>query len=167
MASLIAIDTSVFVEFIDPIGDFHSQAQLVLNAVNSGKAVGLVPHPVFAELYNVGTRLYEKTDSSKQGIEKKAQEFLPTIRSERLIKWLFSLPGIRMPENNLELAMQAGDIKKNYSLALTDSYVIATAKLNKCKAIFRSPEEEMNRGGKLSKLKKYDGVEIVFLEDYS
>jgi predicted nucleic acid-binding protein len=158
----ISIDTGVLVEFIDEAGDLHSEAKVVVESVASGKLVGLVAHPVFAEFFYVSERLYENSTASRRETGGN-----PDMRAEQLIRWLFASPGIVMPENNLELALQAGKIKRKFAFALTDSYVIAAAKLNRCKALFKSPEEEMNLGNKLDKLKRDEEVEIVFLEEYS
>lgn len=162
LAPPISIDTGVLVEFIDESGDFHSEARVVVEGITSGKLVGLVPHPVFAEFYYVSQKLYEIHNGSRR-----EDGLAPEVKAERLIRWLFTSPGILVPENNLELALQAGKIKRKFAFALTDSYVIATAKLNQCKAVFKSPEAEMKRGNKLHMLRKEEKVEIVFLEGYS
>lgn len=159
MAPSISIDTGVLVEFIDESGDFHSEAAVVMESIASGNLMGFVAHPVFAELYYVSSRLYEMR--RRRGKEITASE----EEAEQLIKWLFSLPGIVMPENSLELALEAGRIKRRFAFALTDSYVLAAAKLNQCKAVFKGPVQEMNRRSKLERLK--EEVELVFLEDYS
>ena len=76
------------------------------------------------------------------------------------------MPNVSVPESNLELALEAGTIKAKFGLALTDSYVLATAKLNGWKAVFKSPEQEMKKGERLKKLQK-DQFDLIFLEDYS
>lgn len=91
----------------------------------------------------------------------------PGAKSEILIRWLFASPNILTPDSSPELAIETGSIKRKYALALTDSYVIAAAKLSGCRAIFRSPEEEMSRGNKLARINKEERVEVVFLRDYS
>lgn len=159
MAPSISIDTGVLIEFIDESGDFHSEAIIVMDSIASGDLLGLVVHPVFAELYYVSSRLYEMR--RRQGKEPTSSE----DEAGRLIKWLFSLPGIAVPENSLELALEAGKIKRKFAFALTDSYVLAAARLNQCKAVFKSPEREMNKRSKLERLK--GEVELVFLKDYS
>jgi predicted nucleic acid-binding protein len=166
LPSKISIDTGVLVEFVDEAGDFHSGATIVLNGVNSGKAVGLIAHPVLAELYYVSAGLYEKLAGAGSPVKTEGHSTTGE-KSEGLIKWLFTSPNFLCPENSLELAIAAGSIKKKYGLVLTDSYVIAAAQLNKCRAVFRSPEEEMSRGNKMARMKKEEAVEVVFLRDYT
>ena len=155
----ISIDTGVMVEYIDEAGDFHAEASTVVKSITSGKLLGLVAHPVLAELYYVSSRLYEKSEEKKQNIE-------PEQKAENLIKWIFGSPNILIQENTLELALEAGRIKKKYAFALTDSFVLAAAKLNRCKAVFKSLEDEMARGDKLGKLEKEEKIQLVFLKDY-
>ena len=59
--------------------------------------------------------------------------------------------------------MTAGKLKKEFSLALTDAYVIASSKLYKGKAVFRTREKEIEE--RMSELGK--SYNLVFLEDYS
>ena len=120
MASRVSIDTGVLIEFIDESGDFHRQAEIVVNSVNSGKLVGLIAHPVFAELYYVSDKLYENLAGGNI-----RNEDTPAAKSERLIRWLFGSPNFLMPDNSPELALEAGGMKRKYALALTDSYVLA------------------------------------------
>jgi len=62
----------------------------------------------------------------------------------------------------LDLALESGRIKRDFGLTLTDSYVIAAAKLHKGKALFKKRETEMSK--QISSLvKEYP---LVFLEDY-
>ena len=62
----------------------------------------------------------------------------------------------------LDLALESGRTKRDFGLALTDSYVIAAAKLHKGKALFKKRETEMSK--QISSLvKEYP---LVFLEDY-
>ena len=157
LAASISIDTGVLVEYIDSDGMFHSEAKALVESVTSGRLSGLVTHVVFAELFYVATRLYEQIEE-KENAEAK---------SERLVRWLFNSPNIVMPENTLELALRAGRFKKRFALALPDSYVLACAQLNGCKAIFKSAEAETERGNKLERLRKEEKVELIFLEDYS
>ena len=128
---------------------------MIMDSVLSGKVSGLIPHPVFAELYYVSCRLYEKLGQT---------DFSITARN--LIQWLYRSPSVSVPESNLELALEAGSVKRNFGLALTDSYVLAAAKLNGCKAVFKSPEQEMKKADRLKKLRKAQ-FDLIFLEDYS
>lgn len=166
LVALSAIDTDVLVEFIDESGDFHSQATTVLECVISGRLTGVITHPIFAELYYVSHRIFEKIDERNKA-EKDEDGESPDSRAEKLITWLFKSPNIFVPLNTIELAIEAGKIKQKFKFALPDSYVIASAKLNQCEAIFKTREEEMKRSNKLERLKIEDKINLVFLEDYT
>ncbi|MGI0085500.1 MAG: type II toxin-antitoxin system VapC family toxin [Nitrososphaerales archaeon] len=161
MPSLSTIDTSVLVEFIDEDGDFHAQARGVVESITSGRLTGIIPHPVFVELYYVSYKLYEKNRDVAQSKRS------PELKAETLINWIFKSPNILVPEDTIELAIAAGKIKQKFSLALTDSYVIACAKLQQCIAIFKSQEEEMSKGNKIEKIETGEDVRLIFLEDYA
>lgn len=164
MASLSAIDTSVLIEFIDESGDFHTQAASIVESVTSGKLTGIIPHPIFAELYYVSFRIFETIAKVKDDKKKDTFES-PSLKAEKLLDWLFKSPNVFVPDNTVELAIEAGKIKQKFHLALPDSYVLASAKLNQCDAIFKSREEEMKHNDKLTKLK--NEAKVVFLEDYT
>ncbi|MCP8321920.1 MAG: hypothetical protein H3Z52_13445, partial [archaeon] len=83
-------------------------------------------------------------------------------KAEKLVKWMYRSPNFVIAEPTLELAILAGRIKRSFSLALTDSYVIAASKLYGGKAVFRKREREMEE--KFAELTK--NYNVVFLEDY-
>jgi len=150
--SFVSLDTGTIVEYMDMAGTFHSQARAIFDSIVAGEILGLIAHPVLAETYYVSLRVYEKLELEEP--EKKAQ---------KLIEWLYTSPNIELAEQTLELALTAGKIKKEYSIALTDAYVIASSKLYKGRAVFRTREKEIQE--KMTELgKKYN---LVFLEDYS
>jgi predicted nucleic acid-binding protein len=160
---LFALDTSVLIEFIDESGDFHSQANAVVDRVTNGQLTAVLPHPTFAELYYVSCRIYEKVAEEHN----RRNEESPESRAGDLIRWLYKSPNIIVPENTIELAIEAGNIKKEFRLALPDSYVMAAAKLNQCQALFKGRETEMKRGDKLARLKTDHKIGLVFLEDFA
>jgi uncharacterized protein len=162
LGTLSAIDTGVLIEYIDELGDYHLQANAVIESVITGGLTAIIAHPVFAELYYVSCKMYEKIAS----VNRRNSDESPGSRAEDLVKWLYKSPNITVLDNTIELAIEAGKIKRELSLALPDSYVIACAKLQKCEAIFKRRENEMKRGDKLGKLKKDHKVNLVFLEDF-
>jgi hypothetical protein len=58
-----------------------------------------------------------------------------------------------LSQSNLELAIEAGNIKKRFGIALTN-YVLATARINKCKEVFKSSEEKMKKSKRLENFGK-------------
>jgi uncharacterized protein len=163
LAAVSALDTGVLIEYIDELGDFHVQASAVLESVTLGRLTAIIPHPVFAELYYVSYRIFEKVDKSGDG---KSTGGSPESTAAKLVSWLYRSPNIFVPDNTAELAIEAGKIKQKFSLAIPDSYVIASAKLNQCEAVFRSKEAEMKRGNnKLGRLGSE--AKVIFLEDFA
>ena len=146
-----AVDTSVIIEYVDRAGPFHEQAAALFTAAVAGRLELVVPHPVLAETYYVAARVYEHLGLSD-----------PERRAERLVSWLFRLPSVRVAGVTLELALEAGRVKRKYGLALTDCYVLASAKVYGCRAVFRKRESEME--GCEDELRREYG--LVFLEDY-
>jgi len=148
----VALDTSVVIEYVDKAGLYHEQATLVFSAALSGRLELVVPHPVLAETYYVAARVYEKL-----GLRD------PEGRAARLVGWLYRLPSARVVGADLRLALEAGAAKLRYGLALTDCYVLAAAKVYRCRPLFRKREREME--GIEEELKRHYGV--LFLEDYA
>ena len=145
----ISIDTSVLIEYINLAGSLHKEAKAVIQSVLDGKIIAVIPHPVLAETYYVSVGIYEKHNLTN-----------PEQRAKNFVEWIYRSPNFSIAEPSLELAILAGRIKRKFNLALTDAYVLASAKLYKAKAVFRSKEKEI--ADKLEDItKEYD---IVFLE---
>ncbi|MGB9895490.1 MAG: PIN domain-containing protein [Thermoproteota archaeon] len=145
----VSLDTGVLIEYINLAGSLHKEAEAVIQSVLDGKIIAIIPHSVLAETYYVSVRIYEKLNLAN-----------PEQRAKNFVEWLYRSPNFSVAEPSLELAILAGRVKKEFNLALTDAYVLASAKLYKAKAVFRSKEKEMTE--KLEDItKEYD---IVFLE---
>lgn len=145
------MDTSVIIEYIDEIGSLHSQAKAIFSAIISGKLEAIIPSSILAETYYVSARIYDKLGF---------RDF--ENRAIRLVEWLYRLPLIKVVAEDLRLILEAGRIKFNYGLALTDCFVIAASKVYNCKAVFKKLEREMlNKFNELQK--EYN---IIFLEYY-
>jgi predicted nucleic acid-binding protein len=149
--SRISLDTGVIIEYIDLVGKFHRQAEALIENISKAKLFAVIPHSTLVETYYVSARIYEKL-----GVER------PYWRAEELAKWLYRSPNFNLAEPSLELAIQAGNIKGHFNLALTDAYVIAASKLIGGRAVFRKREREMVE--RLNELTK--SYNIIFLEDY-
>ena len=147
----VALDTSGIIEHIDLKGRFHSQAEGVFVGALTGELTALIPNVFLAEAYYVSYGIYKRlglTDAA--------------ARTEKLIEWLYGSPNTEIVSGTLDLALESGRIKRDFGPALTDSYVIAAAKLHKGKALFKKRETEMYK--QISSLvKEYP---LVFLEDY-
>ena len=146
------LDTSVIIEYIDRRGEYHEQAKVVFDAILLGKLKAIIPHPILSETYYVATRVYETLRLEQAG-----------ERAIKLVEWLYRLPTVIVKDADLSLAIEAGKVKLKYGIALTDCYVLASAKIYKGKAVFRKREREMQ--SKLSNIEKE--YPIIFLEDYT
>jgi len=147
--SFLSLDTGVTAEYIDLDGDLHREAEAVFRNIAEGRILAFVPHEVLAETYYVSFSIYRKL-----GLKR------PEQRARKLVEWLYQAPNISIPEPSLELAIITGEVKMKFGLALTDSYVLASAKMSGGKALFRKREKEMAR--RLAEL--VDEYGVVFLE---
>ncbi len=139
-------------EYIDKKAKFQDQAKGVFSAILEGKIEAIITYPTLSETYYVSERIYQKLGIAK-----------PQSLSAELVEWLFRLPSVTMAKENKELAIEAGNAKLKYCLALTDCYILAASRVYGCKALFRMPEEEMI--GKLAELRK--AYQLIFLADYN
>lgn len=147
----VTLDTSIIIEYIDTNGKLHEQAKLTFSALLTSKLEAILPHPILAETYYVAASLYDKLEIEK-----------PQTLASKLIEWLYRLPTIIIPNGDINLAIEAGEVKLNYYLALTDCYVLAASKIHGCKALFKKREKEMLKN--IETLKK--DYQLLFLEDY-
>jgi len=130
--SYVSLDTGVIAEYIDLAGSLHKEAEAIIRNVLGGKLLAIIAHPILVETYYVSARIYERLGLSD-----------PEERAEKLIEWLYRSPNLSLAEPSLELAILAGKVKRKFGLALTDAYVLASAKLYGGKALFRSKEKEI------------------------
>ena len=147
----VVLDTSIIIEYIDKEAKFQDQAKAVFSAILEGKIEAIITYPTLSETYYVSAKIYQKLGMAK-----------PQSLAAELVEWLFRLPSVTMAAENKELAIEAGNAKLKYCLALTDCYILAASRVYSCKALFRMPEEEMT--GKMAALKK--AYQLIFLSDY-
>lgn len=148
--SLVTLDSSVIAEYANLSGRLHAQAYAAFTAINEGKIHALVAPPTISALYYILARLYEASGEAE-----------PQKKAEAFCEYVYFHPSIEIADLTLPTLIEAAKIKSEYKLALTDCYVLAVAKLRRCRAIFRHREEEMK---KLSR--RLEKFEIIFLEDY-
>lgn len=148
---MIVLDTGVIAESVNKRGEFYAQATTVIDAIKSGSLTAIVSPVTISELHYVLWRIYDQlaiVDAEKV--------------SRKFCEYIYYHPNIKIIEMSLELLLEAGSIKHRYSLALSDCFVLAVSKFNKCRAVFRHKEDEMEQV--LKDLKKE--FDILFLEDY-
>jgi len=143
--SKIAVDTGVFVEYINRKARYYKAAKAIIDSF--GKLEVLLPGVTISEVCYVTARILNAA-----GVEnafEKAAEF---------VSWLYSHPAVRIV-NDLNLHIEAARIKLEYGIALADCYVLALSRIEDCKAVFRKREKEMP--GEIEK-----DFDVIFLEDY-
>jgi hypothetical protein len=149
--SSVVLDTGVIAESVNLEGEFNKQATIVLDAINSDSITAILNPVTIAELRYVLWRIYDEL--AVKNPEKVSRDFC---------EYIYYHPNIRILETSLEMLLEAGTIKHRYSLTLSDCFVLAASKLNRCKAVFRHKEHEIQAAFKdLSK--EFD---LVFLQDY-
>jgi len=150
--SSVVLDTGVIAESVNIGGEFNKQATIIFDAINSGLLTALVNPVIISELHYVLWHIYDKL--AVKNPEKVSKDFC---------EYIYYHPGVRILEMSLELLLEAASIKHRYMLALTDCFVLAASKLNRCKAVFRHKDGEIEPVSK-DLDKEFD---LVFLEDYT
>jgi len=150
--SLVVLDTGVIAESVNVGGELNKQATIIFDAINSGSLTAFVNPITISELRYVLWRMYDKL--AVKNAEKVSMDFC---------EYIYYHPGIRVLEMSLELLLEAGSIKHRYALAISDCFVLAASKLNRCRAVFRHKEHEIEPILKYL-VKEFD---VIFLEDYS
>ena len=145
MSTRVSIDTGVFIEYIDVKGAFHKLAKALINSLYRIEV--FLPMVILAETCYVAARIYKTLGVSN--FFKRALSF---------VEWLSGHPSI-LVVRGFNLDVEAAKIKTQYSVALTDCYVLAVSKIRDCKTIFRKREKEIPPS-----LEK--DFNILFLEDY-
>jgi len=54
---MIAIDTGIWIEYINTNGKLHSQAKVVIESVNSGKATAVLTPLTLTEIFYVSKKI--------------------------------------------------------------------------------------------------------------
>ena len=150
--SLVVLDTGVIAESVNVGGELNKQATIIFDAINSGSLTAFVNPITISELRYVLWRMYDRL--AVKNAEKVSRDFC---------EYIYYHPGIRVLEMSLELLLEAGSIKHRYALAISDCFVLAASKLNRCRAVFRHKEHEIEPILKYL-VKEFD---VIFLEDYS
>ena len=131
-AEKIVLDTSVIAEYLDEESPYAAEIEALFQRIFEGEAKAYLPITTVSETIYVAAKIYEEA-----GVENPNEEAL------RLVKWLLSCPNIKPIKPTLEVSIHAGELKKEVRIALTDCYVISTAKALKATPLFLKLEKEM------------------------
>ncbi len=139
------VDTGVLVEYINESSPHHPKVRKLLEGNNS-----LYITPVtMSEVMYVGYRVYKAAGLSN------ANELAREL-------FLWASLKLKVTDVNKDVALQAGEIKKKYGIALPDCYVIATANHLGVKALFKREKELI---AVIDKIEKEFKEPIIFVDE--
>jgi len=124
------VDTSVLIERIIRNSPFKSLVEDLFTRALNREVELYVTLPTLSEVLYVASRIY-----SHGGIDD------PNKEATSFILWITSRARIITP--TLDIALRAGELKKELGFSITDCYVIAAAERIGGKALFLKLEGEM------------------------
>lgn len=149
---MIAIDTGIWIEYINTNGKLHSQAKAIIDSVNRGKATAILTPLTLTEIFYAAKRVYQEVYSSQKS----------ETLAKKLYDFVYYHPHVEVKPLNYELCLNSGKIKSKYNIAFSDCFLLALSKYGNTIAIFKNIESEMKDN--LENLNK--DFNIKFLEDY-
>ena len=131
---LIGIDTDIFIYYLEENPEFGIASKKIIDSLNSGNLRGVTSILAVSEII------------SKKGLSKSVAKDLEAT--------FFEIPNLTILEVSLKVAVEAGRIRREYSLRLPDAIQLATALQFKAQAFVTNDE----------KLKIFDELEIILLQ---
>ena len=150
---MIAIDTGIWIEYINTRGAFHPQAKTVIDSVDQGDAIAILTPLTLAEIYYVSKRVYQEVHTPPQS----------AILAKKFYDFVYYHPHVEVKPLDYELCLNAGIIKTKYNIAFSDCFLLALSEHENATVLFKNVENEMKQN--IKELKKR--FNIKFLEDYS
>ncbi len=149
---MIAIDTGVWIEYINTRGVLHTQAKAVVDSVNQGKISAILTPLTLTEIFYVAERVYQEVQKPPQS----------EILAKKLYDFIYYHPHVEVKPLDYELCLNAGILKTRYNIVLSDCFLLALSEHNNVTILFKNLESEMKQN--ISELiKRFD---LKFLEDY-
>ncbi len=131
-ARIVVLDTSVAVEYLDLESPYRELVEKLFSDLESGRTEAIVTTVTIAEMLYTASRIYREA-----GLKN------PNSEARVFIDWLVNHPGVRIVEPDLQLSIEAGEVKKKLKISLADAYVLAAANRYNAKALFLRVEREM------------------------
>ncbi len=123
-------DTSVLIDYIVLKSPYRSLVTQLFEKASAGQLELYVNAVTLSETVYVASRVYRAAGMDD-----------PNREAINFIEWVKSrIQVVGVDEN---VALLAGELKKQLHITLPDCYVIATAKVVNAVPLFRKPEEEM------------------------
>lgn len=126
----LVLDTSILVEYIVLRSPYRSVVVKLFEKASAKQLELYVNIVTLSETLYVASRIYQVAKVDEPNRE--AIDFIEWIRSKTQVINI-----------NEDIALRAGELKKQLRIALPDCYVIATAKAIDAIPLFKKPEEEM------------------------
>ncbi len=150
---MIAIDTGVWIEYININGALHPQAKAVVDSVNQGETIAILTPLTLTEIYYVAERVYQEVHAQQQS----------EILAKKLYDFVYYHPYVEVRPLDYELCLNAANIKTKYNIAFSDCFLFALSEQNNSTVLFKNVESEMKQN--ISQLN--NRFNLKFLEDYS
>ncbi len=150
---MIAIDTGVWIEYINTSGALHPQAKTVIDSVDHGEATAILTPLTLTEIYYVAERVYQEVHTPLQS----------EILAKKLYDFVYYHPHVEVKQLEYKLCLNAGIIKTKYNIAFSDCFLLALSEHDNATVLFKNVENEMKRN--IKELNKR--FNLKFLEDYS
>lgn len=150
---MIAIDTGVWIEYINTRGTLHPQAKAVVDSVNRGEATAVLTPLTLTEIYYVAERVYQEVYTQSQS----------HILARKLYDFVYYHPHIEIKSLDYEICLNAAIIKSRYNVAFSDCFLFALSEKDNVTILFKNVESEMKKN--INELSKH--FNLRFLENYS
>ncbi len=124
------IDTSVLIDYINARSPYRAKAARLLEEAATGRLKLYVNTVTLSETLYVASRVYQAAGIAD-----------PNGRALDFVEWVKGRA--RVIDIDEDIALRAGELKKELGIALPDCYVIATAEAVGGTPLFRRLEREM------------------------
>jgi len=150
---MIAIDTGVWIEYINTCGAFHAQAKTVIDSVDRGDVTAILTPLTLTEIYYVARRVYQEVDTPLKS----------EILAKKFYDFIYYHPHVEVKQLEYNICLNAGIIKSKYNIAFSDCFLLALSEHDNTTVLFKNIENEMKRN--IKELNKC--FNLKFLENYS
>ncbi|NJD76910.1 MAG: type II toxin-antitoxin system VapC family toxin [Candidatus Methanoperedens sp.] len=150
---MIAIDTGVWIEYINTRGTLHPQAKAVIDSVNRGGTTAILTPLTLTEIYYVAGRVYHEVHAQSKS----------EILARKLYDFVHYHPYVEIKPLDYELCLNAAIIKSRYNIAFSDCFLLALSENDNVAVLFKNVESEMKQN--IKELNKH--FNLKFLENYS
>lgn len=143
----IVVDTSVLVEYILSKSPYRPKIASLFNKAVHKDLKLFVSTTTLGETLYVTSRIYQAA-----GLKN------PNTEALRFVEWIKGR--VRIVNIDEDIAMRAGELKKQLRIALPDCYVISTAEAIDARPLFKKKESEM-----IPVINSIEKLGVLFLDE--